>query len=167
MLSRYPESAARGLLGDVGNECGATPPRGCDPMTEPETPPVEPAAENEHPPRSFAKRVVDPLNSVTWFAMDLFWMCKLAWPAYTFSALTVVTGVWLLVLGWRQKRGVLYADLGLNCWIVMNTIWLVSDLNSRRTPLEVTVPLAVVGAMFIVIAARKAQDFRRFRIYGR
>jgi hypothetical protein len=136
-------------------------------MPEPEPSPDEPVADNQHHPRSFAARVVDPLNSVTWFTMDLFWMCKLAWPAYVFAALTVATGMWLLILGWRQKRGVLFADLGLNCWIAMNTIWLVSDLNSRRTPLEVTVPLAVVGAVFIAVAARRAQDFRRLRIYGR
>ncbi|HUR55353.1 MAG TPA: hypothetical protein VMZ71_14565 [Gemmataceae bacterium] len=128
---------------------------------------AESGAGVEEPAPSFAQRVVDPLNSVTWFTMDTFWMCKLAWPAYAFAALTVVTGVWLLVLGWRKKRGVLFADLGLNCWIAMNTIWLVSDLNSRRTPLEVTVPLAVVGAVFIAVATRRNQDFRRLRINGR
>ncbi|HVK15087.1 MAG TPA: hypothetical protein VM597_40485, partial [Gemmataceae bacterium] len=64
----------------------------------------QPGAEE---PRSFVKRVVDPVNSITWFLMDALWMCKLAWPAYIFAALTVVTGVWLLVLGWRQRRGLL------------------------------------------------------------
>ncbi|MBN9520997.1 hypothetical protein J0H58_21155 [bacterium] len=110
---------------------------------------------------------VDPVNSFTWFAMDALWMCKLAWPAYVFVALTVVTGVWLLVLGWRQKRGLLFADLGLNCWIAMNAVWLVADLNGHPTPLGVDVPLAVAGAGFLAIAAWYAQDFRRVRIYGR
>ncbi|VTU01415.1 Uncharacterized protein OS=Bdellovibrio exovorus JSS GN=A11Q_2497 PE=4 SV=1 [Gemmataceae bacterium] len=123
--------------------------------------------EEDPPPRSFAKRVVDPLNSVAWFLMDALWMCKLAWPAHAFAAVTVVTGVWLLALGWRQKRGLLLADLGLNCWIVMNVVWMVADLNGYPTPLGAAVPLAVVGALFLALAAWSHQDFRRLRIHGR
>jgi len=136
-------------------------------MQEQAAPQVGSGAEGEEPGPSFAKRVVDPLNSVTWFTMDALWMCKLAWPAYTFAALTVVTGLWLLVFGWRRKRGVLFADLGLNCWIAMNTVWLVADLSGRQTPFEVTVPLAVVGAAFIAVAACCGQDVGPLRIHGR
>jgi len=137
-------------------------------MQEPGVPQAGPSEGSEEPaPSSFAKRVVDPLNSVTWFTMDAFWMCKLEWPAYVFTAMTVVTGFWLLILGWRQKRGVLLADLGLNCWIAMNAVWLVSDLSGRPTPLGITVPLALVGAAFIAVAAWHSQDFRRLRINGR
>ena len=127
----------------------------------------EPVTLEIDPTRSFVKRVVDPLNSFVWFTMDALWMCKLTWPAYIFAGLTVLTGICLLVLGWRQKRGVLFADLGLNCWIAMNTVWLVTDQSGHPTPLELTVPLAVVGAAFITAAAWHAQDVRRLRIYGR
>ena len=116
---------------------------------------------------SFLKRVVDPVNTVTWFAMDALWMCKVVWPAYIFAGLTVITGVWLLVLGWRQGRGTVLADLGLNCWIAMNTIWLVSDLNEQPTPLAFAVPIAVLGALFLAVAAWRDQDARRVRISGR
>jgi hypothetical protein len=136
-------------------------------MQEPGTEPGEPNAEGEEATSSLAKRVVDPLNSVTWFTMDALWMCKLAWPAYAFAGLTVTTGVWLLVLGWRQKRGLLLADLGLICWIAMNTVWMVTDLSGRPTPFGVTVPLAVVGAAFIAVATWNGQDVRRLRIRGR
>jgi hypothetical protein len=119
------------------------------------------------PAPSFAKRVVDPLNSFAWFTMDALWMCKLEWPAYAFAALTVATGGWMLLLGWREGRGVLLADLGLNCWIAMNAVWLVADLNSRPTPLAFAVPLAVVGAGFLAAAFWHSQDFRRLRIRGR
>ena len=94
-------------------------------------------------------------------------MLRLAWPAYVFAGLTVVTGVWMLLFGWRQRRGVLLADLGLNCWIAMNAVWLVSDLNGRPTPLALAVPLALVGAAFLAAAAWYSQDFRRLRIRGR
>lgn len=123
--------------------------------------------EESDEPRSFAKRVVDPVNSVTWFLMDALWMCKLAWPAYAFATLTVVTGLWLLVLGWRQKRGLLLADLGLNCWIAMNVVWMVADLNGYPPPLGIAVPLAVMGAVFLAVAAWHSQDIRRLRIRGR
>lgn len=119
------------------------------------------------PTPSFAKRVVDPLNSIAWFSMDALWMARLEWPAYVTAGLTVVTGVWLLVLGWRQGRGVLFADLGLNCWIAMNTVWLVSDLNGYSTPLALAGPVAVLGAVFLALAAWHSQDVRRLRIHGR
>ena len=135
-------------------------------MPEPTAPQVGSGAESDEP-RSFAKRVVDPLNSVAWFTMDALWMCKLAWPAYAFAALTVVTGVWMLALGWREGRGVLLADLGLNCWIAMNAVWLVSDLNGRPTPLAFAAPLALLGAAFLAAAFWHSQDFRRLRIRGR
>ena len=69
-----------------------------------------------------SKRVVDPLNTFVWFAMDALWMCRWEWPAYAFAGLTVATGIWLLALGGRAGRGLLLADLSLNCWIAMNTI---------------------------------------------
>jgi hypothetical protein len=53
-------------------------------MQEPEGPAAETQAGAERP-RSFAKRVVDPVNTVTWSLRDARWMCKLAWPAYAFS----------------------------------------------------------------------------------
>lgn len=119
------------------------------------------------PAPSLSKRVVDPLNSFAWFTMDALWMCKLEWPAYAFTAITVVTGLWLLILGWRSRRGVLLADLGLNCWIAMNAIWLVSDLNDRPTPLEIALPVAFLGAAFLAAAVWRSQDIRRLRIHGR
>ena len=48
-----------------------------------------------------SKRVVDPLNTFVWFAMDALWMCRWEWPAYAFAGLTVATGIWLLALGGR------------------------------------------------------------------
>lgn len=137
-------------------------------MPEPEGAPDETATGGEGPPdRSFAKRVVDPLNSIVWFAMDAFWMCKLSWPAYAFAALAAATGVWLVVLGWRRTRRVPFGDLGLNCWIAMNVIWMASDLNNRPTPLWLAVPLAVIGAAFIAVALRRGQEFRRLRLGDR
>ena len=115
----------------------------------------------------FSKPVVDPVNTVAWFAMDALWLSRLEWPAYAAAGLTVVTGALLLVLSRREGRGAVYADLGLNCWIVMNAVWLVHDLNGRETPRAVAAVAATLGAVFIVAAARHSQDVRRFRVLKR
>lgn len=119
------------------------------------------------PTPAFSKPVIDPLNTLAWFAMDACWLAKLPWPAYCAAGLTVVTGVLLLVLGRRQGRGEVFADLGLNCWIVMNTVWLVHDLNGRETPRAFAAVMAALGAGFILAAARHSRDLRRVRVFAR
>src|SRR5690349_18922753 len=119
------------------------------------------------PNSSLTKRVADPLNSVAWFTMDALWVCRLEWPAYFFAGITVVTGFWLLALSWRVSAGAVFEDLGLTCWIVMNTVWLVLDLNGRSTSVAFAVPVATLGAIFLIAAACHSQDVRRLRIRGR
>lgn len=126
-----------------------------DPNTEPK------------PVRLFSKPVIDPVNTVAWFGMDALWLAKLEIPAYLAAGITVVTGVLLLFLGRREGRGEVYADLGLNCWIVMNTVWMVHDLNGRDTPWMVAAVLGGLGAVFIALAARHSKELRRVRILRR
>ena len=119
------------------------------------------------PPRLLSKPVIDPVNTAAWFTMDVLWLARLEWPAYAAAGLTVATGVVLLALGRRDGRGAVYADLGLNCWIVMNTVWLAHDLNGRETPREFAAVMGALGAALIVAAARHSQDLRRVRILRR
>jgi hypothetical protein len=114
--------------------------------------------------RWFSKPVIDPVNTLAWFAMDALWLCRLAWPAYLAAGLTVATGLLLLTLGRREGRGAVYADLGLNCWIIMNTVWLAHDLNGRDTPRAVAAVLGGLGAVFVVAAARHSREVRRLRV---
>lgn len=126
---------------------------------------AEPAAV-EHTPL-LSKPVIDPLNTAAWFIMDALWMARLAWPAYVAAGLTVVTGLLLLALARREGRGALLADLGLNCWIAMNTVWLAYDLNGYESPRALAAALGALGAFFIIAAARHSQDIRRLRIFRR
>lgn len=119
------------------------------------------------PTPAFSKPVIDPLNTVAWFAMDALWLARLEWPAYAAAVVTVVTGVMLLALGRREGRGELYADLGLNCWIVMNTVWLVHDLNGHETPRAFAAVTGILGVVLIIAAARHSRDIRRLRIFKR
>lgn len=128
---------------------------------------MEPEPAPGEPTRLFSKPVIDPVNTVVWFLMDALWLAKLPWPAYVAGGLTVVTGVILLFLGRREGRGAVFADLGMNCWIVMNTVWMLHDLNGRETPRAFAVVMAVLGVVFIAAAARHSQPFRRVRIFKR
>lgn len=105
----------------------------------------------------FSKPVIDPLNTAAWFTMDALWLARLEWPAYVAAVLTVVTGAALLVLGWREGRGALFADLGLNCWIVMNAVWLAHDLNGYETPRAFAVVVGILG-FAVVVAARHSES---------
>ena len=41
----------------------------------------------------FSRRVVDPANSVAWYAMDGFWLARLEWPAYVATAAVAAAAV--------------------------------------------------------------------------
>ncbi len=93
----------------------------------------------------FSRRVVDPINSVAWYAMDGLWLAQLAWPAYVATGLTLATGGMLLLLDRRRGRR-LNDDLALNAWMWMNALWLISDLGERPVLRYVAVPCEVEGS---------------------
>lgn len=119
------------------------------------------------PPPPAAKRVVDTVNSAAWFAMDALWIFRLEWATYAAAGLAVGTGLLLLVLGRGRDRSGLFADLGLNCWIGMNTIWMVADFAGEETPLGLAGAVAALGAVCIAAAAWLSQDFSRLRVFRR
>ena len=113
------------------------------------------------------RHLIDPVNTIAWFAMDALWLCKLTWPAYVASGLTVVTGALLLIAFRKEGRGLVYENLGLNCWIVMNTVWLAHDLNDLDTPWWVAAVFGGLGGVFVLLALRHSQHLRRLRIFRR
>lgn len=119
------------------------------------------------PTSVFSKPVIDPVNTAAWFLMDALWLGRLEWPAYLAAGVTVVTGAWLLALGRREGRGAVFADLAMNCWIVMNVVWLAHDLNGYETPRSFAAVVGVLGAGFLLAAARHSQHLRRVRIIAR
>ena len=75
--------------------------------------------------------MIDPINTVAWFAIDALWFARLPWLAYAAASVTVATGVLLVVFGRREGRGPLLADLGLNCRIAA-AAWHSQDLHRVR-----------------------------------
>ena len=72
-------------------------------------------------------RLIDPANSLAWFAMDFLWLAQMTWLTYAAMALTLATGGMLLSLSRRRVD-----ELSLNAWMWMNALWLVSDLGKYQ-----------------------------------
>jgi hypothetical protein len=121
----------------------------------------------------FSRRVVDPVNSVAWYAMDGLWLAQLAWPAYAATASTLATGGMLLLLDRRRGRR-LNDDLALNAWMWMNALWLISDLGERPVLRYVALAIGGLGAVLLANAVRPStghrgalRRFRKMRATGR
>ena len=100
-----------------------------------------------------SRRVVDPANSVAWFAMDALWLAQLAWPAYVATGLTVVTGAALVFLN-RRRAERLDDDLALNAWMWMNALWVISDLGKLPALRYVAMAVASLGVVLLANAIR-------------
>src|SRR3954464_8562322 len=94
----------------------------------------------------FSGRVVDPVNSVAWYAMDGLWLAQLAWPAYAATALTLAAGGVLLLLSRRRGRR-LDNDPALYTRMRMNALWLISDLGGRPVLRYVALAIGGLGAV--------------------
>ena len=120
----------------------------------------------------FSRRVVDPINSVAWFAMDGFWLAQLAWPAYLATGMTLLTGGMLLQDRRRGRRR--NDDLALNAWMWMNALWVISDLGALPTFRYVALAIGGLGAVLLANAVRPSKAhrgtlrrFKKMRLPGR
>ncbi len=121
----------------------------------------------------FSRRVVDPVNSVAWYAMDGLWLAHLTWPAYVATGLTLASGLTLLLLDRRPGQR-LDDDLALNAWMWMNALWVVSDLGRLPTLRYAAMAVGCVGAILLANAVRPSRThrerlrrFRKMRTTGR
>lgn len=117
----------------------------------------------------YSRRIVDPVNSVAWYAMDGLWLAQLAWPAYIATGLTLVTGAALIFLN-RRKGQRLNDDLAVNAWMWMNGCWVVSDLGGLPKLRYAAMAIGAVGALLLLNAVRPSnrnrtmlQGFRKMR----
>jgi hypothetical protein len=117
----------------------------------------------------FTRRLIDPANSLAWFAMDFLWLSQLPWLAYAAMALTLVSGGMLLSLSRRRSD-----DLALNAWMWMNALWLISDLGEYPKLRYAAMAFGTVGAVLLLAAIRPARRerttlrrFRKIRTVGR
>jgi nitrate reductase gamma subunit len=122
---------------------------------------------------AFSRRIVDPANSVAWYAMDGLWLAQLTWPAYVAAGLTLATGGTLLFLNRRTGQR-LNDDLALNAWMWMNALWVISDLGRLPQLRFAAMAVGVLGAVLLANALRPSRRrrntlrrFRKMRVGGR
>lgn len=107
----------------------------------------------------FTRRVVDPANSVAWFAMDALWLLQLEWPVYVATGLTLATGAALVFLN-RRRAERLEDDLALNAWMWMNGLWVVSDMGEMPRLQYAAMAAAAIGAVLLANAIRPSKRSR-------
>lgn len=103
------------------------------------------------PTRWFPRRLIDPTNSVAWFAMDGLWLAQQTIPAYIATACALTTGALLLTTNRRLGRR-LKDDLALNAWMWMNALWLVSDLGANPALRQAALAVGGLGVALLAVA---------------
>ena len=123
---------------------------------------------NYERPFPLPKETLDTLNSLSWFFMDAFWMMGFVNAAYTCVLPTIISGALLLYI--EKRRSVFLINLAINCWIWMNTVWMISDLHDSNDAMLAARILFSLGVVCIALAAVYSQGltetfshFRRFR----
>lgn len=126
---------------------------------------------NNERPFPLSKDSLDTINSVAWFFMDAFWMLGLTGAGLFFILPTVLTGLGLLYI--EKRPAVFSINIAINCWIWMNTLWMLSDALKDPSLLVWARGMFAAGALFIAAAAVRAGNlretfshFRRFRAAG-
>lgn len=119
-------------------------------------------------PFFISKDVLDTVNSIFWFAADASWMLGSLKLAILLMLPTILSG--LLLLYTEKRLSLLLINLAINCWIFMNTIWILADI----IPSDITFYLSRIffglGVFSILLAGIKSRNlketfshFRRFR----
>ena len=124
--------------------------------------------ENIERPFFIPRDALDTFNSISWFLADAFWMMELDILAYGFLAPTVLSGLCLLYI--EKRIPVFWINMAINSWIVMNGLWMVSDMTGEESLLPYSKIAFVVGVACVGVAAVTSKSlketfshFKRFR----
>lgn len=127
------------------------------------------AISEQERPFPIPREILDTINSIFWFLMDAAWMLEVFGMAYLCILPTVLTGLALLYV--ERRRAVFYINLAINCWIWMNTLWMLSETLETDALLNVSRALFSAGVIFIIMAAKNSESlqetfshFKRFRV---
>lgn len=123
--------------------------------------------DNERP-FFLSKDALDTTNSVAWFLMDAFWMLGLTGSGLVFLLPTVLSGLGLLYI--ERRPTVFLINIAINCWIWMNTLWMLSDALKDPGLLVYARAMFAAGMLCILAALASSGNvretfshFRRFR----
>lgn len=115
------------------------------------------------------KHLLDSLNSLSWFAMDVFWMLQVKQLAFVLILPTFVSG--LLLCFMETKRPLTIINIAVLSWIAMNGSWMLSETLNDPRFLLLAKSFLGVGLILIVVAIALSKNlsetfshFKRFRL---
>lgn len=104
--------------------------------------------------------------------MDATWLAFNNYPIIPILCVipTAVTGIWLFFTE-KQTPPILCINIAVNCWIWMNTLWMLNDFLEVNSIVIVAEILMAIGLLAMVMGIRLSRDvahtlsrFRRLRI---
>lgn len=126
------------------------------------------ANEENFRPFFISKEVLDTINSIAWFIADAAWMLGSLKLAVLFMIPTILSGLVLLYV--EKRPSILLINLAINCWIFMNTLWILIDVYPGDITYYGSRAFFGLGILSIVLAGLLSQNlqetfshFKRFR----
>jgi hypothetical protein len=115
-----------------------------------------------------SKEVLDTVNSLFWFGADASWMMESLPLSASLMVPTILTGLMLLYI--EKRKSVLAINVAINCWIMMNLSWILSDIYPESMAGKSAKMFFAMGILSVIVAAATSNNlqdtfshFRRFR----
>jgi hypothetical protein len=118
------------------------------------------------------KEILDTVNSVAWFFADAFWLMGWGWLSVALFVPTLVSGILIMIA--EKRRTVVMINMAIFCWILMNALWMLSDVFKQPELVFWARSFFGLGALLIVVtlmiserASETFSHFRRFRFFSK
>jgi hypothetical protein len=118
--------------------------------------------------------LTETVGSVLWFVMDGFWLLDQALPAKAMVLPTLAIN--LLIFRFTPRSfSQMSVAAAMNSWLIMNTFWMVGDLDKDQGLVAIARVMFVVGLVLLALAVARGATrpegltkvlthFRRLRI---
>jgi hypothetical protein len=120
-------------------------------------------------PFPVSKDILDTANSLCWFAADASWMLGVVSLGLFFMIPTIISGILLLYI--EKRKPVIFINVAINCWILMNSFWMLSEGQPDGPYGVYSKVFFALGVMAVFIASLLSKNladtfshFRRFRV---
>jgi hypothetical protein len=121
-------------------------------------------------PRAGTLAAIEAIGSLAWFLMDGCWMLGLGGVARALVVPTVLAH-WAAFRYTERSLVDMAVTASVNCWVLMNVLWMVADLEQRPALLGPARAALAAGIVLLLLAGFRAratgellkQAFGRFR----
>jgi hypothetical protein len=102
--------------------------------------------------------LTETVGSVLWFVMDGFWLLDLAIPAKAMVLPTLAVNL-LIFRFTKRSFSQMSVAAAMNSWLVMNTFWMLGDLDKNARLIAIARVMFGVGLVLLALAV--ARDVTR------